>query len=361
MGLASGSLVGLATLTLGWLGYTATQQPATPAPSPSLDKRVTASLTNASMDEVLQWLRRTGVNFVIEKTDASADTKLNINVVDKPLKDVMDAIASAVGGKWQKHGDVYSLDSRRMAWAPEVAEDWMRDLAPMIEGHMGDFKFEMSPEMHDRLAEIAPRIKEHLGNLQFEMDPEIRGELLELAPRLHEMMPEGGMRLKMLTHEQRNELFNSLTPKQKELMKSRGHLVPEDLTSRQRELLKSLGNLHGSLRLKDGDREFNLKGPKGNMRADVVIEPPVAPRADRLAPPPPPRIEAIPMPESSRWKELSASLTTEQKDLLKSQGHLFDDQLTSAQRRLVNLPDDATYTLTIVNGDNSITIKSRKQ
>jgi hypothetical protein len=345
MGLATGSLMGLATLTLGWLGYTATQQPATLAQAPSLDKRVTASLTNASMDEVLQWLRKTGVNFVIERTDASAKTKLNINIVDKPLKDVMDAIASAVGGKWQKHGDVYTLNSRSMMWAPDMPDG------------MGGMHFEMPPDFHEHMAEIAPKIREHLGELEFEMGPELRGELLELAPRIREMMPEGGMHLRMLTDEQRSELFNSLTPKQKDLIKSRGHLVPEDLTSKQKELLKSLGDLQGSLRLKDGDREFNLKGPRSDEIADVII----TPRPDRLTPPAPPRIDAIPMPEASRWKELSASLTAEQKDLLRSQGHLFDDQLTPAQRRLVNLPSDATYTLTIVNGDNSITIKSRKQ
>jgi len=352
MGLASGSLMGLATLTLGWLGYTATQQPATPAQAPSLDKRVTASLTNASMDEVLQWLRRTGVNFVIENTDASAKTKLNINVVDKPLKDVMDAIASAVGGKWQKHGDVYSLNSHGMMWAPEMSDA----MAPMIEG-LGDMHFEMPPDIHEHLAEIAPKIRERLGDLKFEIDPQIRGEIMELAPKLREMMPEGGMHFRMFSDEQRNELFNSLTPRQKELMKSRGHLVPEDLTSRQKELLKSLGDLQGTLRLKDGDREFNLKGPKGDAIADVII----TPRPDRVAPPATPKVDVVPLPESSRWKELSASLTTEQKDLLKSQGHLFDDQLTPAQRRLVNLPSDATFTLTIVNGDSSITIKSRKQ
>ncbi|MDQ2986173.1 MAG: hypothetical protein M3R13_05560 [Armatimonadota bacterium] len=109
MGLATGSLMGLATLTLGWLGFTATQQPTASTQAPSLDKRVTASMTNASMDEVLQWLRRTGVNFVIDKNNSSTHAKLNLNIVDKPLKDVMEAIASAVGGSWQKHGDIYSL------------------------------------------------------------------------------------------------------------------------------------------------------------------------------------------------------------------------------------------------------------
>lgn len=286
MGFATGSLMGLATLTLGWLGYTATQQPTAPAQAPSLDKHVTASLTNASMDDVLQWLRKTGVNFVIEKNDANAKAKFNINVVNKPLKDVMDAIASAAGCRWQKHGDVYSL-SRGMAFAPEMLGDWEHDIAPMIE--------------------------------------------------------EGDM--------QRNELFNSITPKQKELMKSRGHLMPEDLTSRQKELLKPFGDLKKSIGIKDGDREFNL-GPQGNAPS---------PRVRVMPPPAMPRIEAVPMPETSRWKELSASLTAEQKDLLKSQGHLFDDQLTPAQLRLVNLPNDATFTLTIVNGANSITIKSRKQ
>jgi len=358
MGIASGSLMGLATLTLGWLGYTATQQPTTPTPPASLDQRVSASLTNASMDDVLQWLRKTGVNFVIDKSQAADDARLNINVVDKPLKDVMDAIASAVGGKWQKHGEVFSLEARGPMGMPG---GWRDEMPPVIEGEMGDMQFNLPPDFQEQLAEIAPRIREHLGNLEFELGPEMRRELEGLAPRLHELMPEPGMRLQMLNDEQREQLFNSVTPKQKELMKSRGHLVPEDLTPRQRELLRPLGELHGSFRLKDGDREFYLKGPKGNERGAPMVAPHAPQSGDTMAPPAVPRVDVIPMPPPGRWKDLSASLTSEQRELLTAQGHLYSDQLTPAQRRMVNLPDDATFTLTIVNGKDSITIKSRTQ
>ena len=168
MGIASGSLVGLATLSLGWLGFTATQT-APPAQSPSLDKRVTASMTNASMDEVLQWLRRTGVNFVIDKTHAPKDAKLNLNIVDKPLRDVMDAIASAVGGAWQKHGDVYSLRQGTLFGTP----------TPGFPGE--GMEFTLPPMNMDELrsheAEIAPQIREGLRNFKHEIDPKLLEEL----------------------------------------------------------------------------------------------------------------------------------------------------------------------------------------
>lgn len=365
MGLASGSMIGLATLTLGWLGYSATQQPTAPQ-APSLEKRVTASLSDATMDEVLQWLRKTGVNFVIDKGDASAHSKLNINVVDKPLKDVMDAIASAVGGKWQKHGDVYSLHTHGDALAPLPFGDFDMGLVPEIKERLGDLKFEISPEMRERLEAMIPDIEEQLQELEKSFGPELRG----LAPKIRGMMPgpDGMMRFRMPSSQQREELLNSVTPKQKELMKSRGHLVTEDLTPRQREILESLGRMTGRLSLQQDGREFTFQGPMGERGGMAAPAPPrargLAPRAPmppEIAEPAMPRMDAVPMPDGPHWDGLISSLTAEQNDLLKTQGYLYADQLTPDQRGLLALPHDASYTITIVKGDKSITIKTRKQ
>ncbi|MDQ2986174.1 MAG: hypothetical protein M3R13_05565 [Armatimonadota bacterium] len=176
----------------------------------------------------------------------------------------------------------------------------------------------------------------------------------------------------MLDEAQVKELIKSTTPKQKELMKSRGHLVPEDLNAKQRELLRSMGDIHGTMRLKVDDAEIIIKGPKGEMLHDEVIiaprtgvpAPSVIPHVGELMPPPlaPSAEHGTPAPPPlGRWNELSASLTGSQKAQMKKQGFLYEDQLTAAQRRMVSLPQDASYTLTISNGRESITIKSRKQ
>ncbi|MBX3119503.1 MAG: hypothetical protein KF784_10585 [Fimbriimonadaceae bacterium] len=58
------------------------------------------------------------------------------------------------------------------------------------------------------------------------------------------------------------KLLKSLTPKQKELMKSRGHLTPEDLTPQQRELLGKLPDGKYTLSFSKDGQTFTIKGGK---------------------------------------------------------------------------------------------------
>jgi hypothetical protein len=146
-------------------------------------------------------------------------------------------------------------------------------------------------------------------------------------------------------------------------MKSRGHLTPEDLTSDQKAILEKIGSLRGNLTLNKDDMKLKIIGPDGDKIHDkIVIAPgtPVAPSIEGM--PAVPRTPGAPPapPQPARWKELKASLTAEQKDLIKKQGHLWDDQLTAVQRRMINLPSDSNFTLTMADGNESITIKSRK-
>jgi hypothetical protein len=109
--------------------------------------------------------------------------------------------------------------------------------------------------------------------------------------------------------------------------------------------------------------KLKIIGPAGDKIHDKIVIAPGTPGA--------PSIEGVPAvprtpgaapapPQPARWKELKASLTAAQKDLIKKQGHLWDDQLTAVQRRMINLPSDSNFTLTMTDGNESITIKSRK-
>lgn len=365
MGNTLGTLIGAATLGLGTLGITLANQEPLQAPTP--DKRVSASMNNASMDDVLEWLRRTGVNFVIDAGDPAARARLNINVNNQPLKDVMDAIAEALGGEWQKNGDVYSL---RSGHGFEAAPPAMGELQMFDEGEMRAWGEHLAPKIREHLRgmegfenfeELAPLIEKQFG----EMGPGFEKRMHELAPKLEKLkdlelelkgldeLPP--MHFRMLDDENVSKLLKSITPKQKELMKSRGHLTPDDLTSDQKAMLEEFGGLRGNLSLhRDGDK-IRIVGPDGDkLRGEVVIAPgaPVPPRAEMALPAP---------PHQGRWKDLMASLSASQRDLLQKQGHLWEDQLTPAQRRMINLPMDSTYTLTMTDGNASITIKSRKQ
>ncbi|MEO7454324.1 MAG: DUF4974 domain-containing protein [Fimbriimonadales bacterium] len=370
MGTTLGTIMGVATLGLGTLGITLTNQDPVAA---SQDKRVSASMTNASMDDVLEWLRRTGVNFVIESGDAAAKARLNINVTNQPLKDVMDSIANAVGGEWKKNGNVYSLRSAMGFAAPfghegfptpsgEDMRAWGDSIAPKIQEHLKELEgMEGFEGGWHRFEEIAPMLEKELGA----MAPELEKRFGELAPHIERMKElEGGMHFKMFDDESVDKLLKSLTAKQKELMKSRGHLTPGDLISDQKALLEKLGSLRGNLTLHKDGMKLKILGPDGEKIHDKIVIAPGAPATPHFEVMPPmpgePGMAPVP-PQPARWDELKKSFTGEQRDLLKKQGHLWDDQLTTAQRRMINLPSGSAYTLTMTDGNESITIKSRKQ
>jgi hypothetical protein len=63
-------------------------------------KRVSASFNQASVREVLDWLTKNGMNFVVSDSEIPRDATVTLNVQDQPVNEVADAIAEALGGHW---------------------------------------------------------------------------------------------------------------------------------------------------------------------------------------------------------------------------------------------------------------------
>lgn len=68
---------------------------------------VSVSFRNATAREVLDWLKNEGVNFVVDDGQINKDGRVSLNVVNKPLQTVMDALARAWGGHWEKKNDIW--------------------------------------------------------------------------------------------------------------------------------------------------------------------------------------------------------------------------------------------------------------
>lgn len=74
------------------------------APAASSSQKITVSFRDVKASEILAWLEKHGVNFVVSSDDVP-DKKFTINVEDQPIDDVLDVMASTLGGHWeQDHG-----------------------------------------------------------------------------------------------------------------------------------------------------------------------------------------------------------------------------------------------------------------
>jgi hypothetical protein len=69
--------------------------------------RVSVSFKNASLREVLDWLKDQGVSFVVKDDQVDKGARVSINAVNQPLGDVMSALARSLNGHWARNKDIW--------------------------------------------------------------------------------------------------------------------------------------------------------------------------------------------------------------------------------------------------------------
>lgn len=78
------------------------------AAEPIFQKKVTVRFENADLDTILDWLSNQGISFVT--TGLDKDKSVNLNLSNVPLGQAIDAIGQALGGHWNRHGNVFSFE-----------------------------------------------------------------------------------------------------------------------------------------------------------------------------------------------------------------------------------------------------------
>lgn len=255
-----------------------------------LERKVTGSFRDATLGEVLKWLTVEGLSFVADSsTLAGTDMRLTANILDRPLKDVLDAIAEAFGGKWTRHGNVYSFSRSKTHFFEGGSFDKnldMKELPADIELHLKKLGEEMKGKGFIEFS--IPDIAEMKG---FELDPQDLEELKALREHLKAIpMPDleelKGLKehlksmpdMKALEIELKGlkdlvkpgmirfggtnvpALIEGLTPAQLEKQQKLGYLTPADLTPAQLQMLGDLPKGEDwSLSFKIDGRTLNLK------------------------------------------------------------------------------------------------------
>lgn len=69
----------------------------------NLNRNVTLNI-NGTFGDVVKWLKSQKINFVIAD-ESAAKRKIALNFDNRPLREVLNAIASAMGGTWNHQGD----------------------------------------------------------------------------------------------------------------------------------------------------------------------------------------------------------------------------------------------------------------
>jgi hypothetical protein len=76
---------------------------------PELKKPITKRFVNAKVSEVLAWLSLEQFSFVADSSEFSQDGSVTLNFRNQPLGAVLDAIADAFNGRWERRGEIFNL------------------------------------------------------------------------------------------------------------------------------------------------------------------------------------------------------------------------------------------------------------
>lgn len=82
-------------------------QSAFSAQSKQANDRVSVTFKNATVREVLDWLKDQGVSFVVKDEQVDKNARVSLNAVNQPLGDVMNALARSLNGHWAKSKDMW--------------------------------------------------------------------------------------------------------------------------------------------------------------------------------------------------------------------------------------------------------------
>jgi hypothetical protein len=84
--------------------------------------RVSVSFRNAPVREVLDWLKDQGVNFVVGEDQVDRDAKINVNVLNQSMDQLMNALAASWNGHWEKRDKIWVFKKGRDFFSGDEAK-----------------------------------------------------------------------------------------------------------------------------------------------------------------------------------------------------------------------------------------------
>ncbi|HWA82153.1 MAG TPA: hypothetical protein VG820_01875, partial [Fimbriimonadaceae bacterium] len=85
--------------------------------------KVSVTFRNATVREVLDWLKSQGVSFIVGDDQVDKDARVNVHIVNEPVDAVMTAIGSMLGGHWEKKNDIWVFQKGRDYFGGVVNND----------------------------------------------------------------------------------------------------------------------------------------------------------------------------------------------------------------------------------------------
>jgi hypothetical protein len=339
---------------------------------------------NATVGEVLQWLTHKGVNFVAAEAEVDRGAKITLNVQNAPLEDVVNSIASALGGHWVRQGEmrVFRKGFRFMpgepgmpgnVYAPRM--DFMKPGDVQVYGWNKEdqekFRKQME-QLHKDMSKVQVETLRQFGKgqpgdvrvWQHQMSKEDHEKLMKEMEQLHKEMPK--IRSEALKELERYRGDKNLSDAERARIQRE---VQTEVERAMKEHSKAMEELRkNGYRTPDGQPFMWRGGDK-----DTIY---YAPRLDKKAleemkksgnywGPGGPSIffdgkgRSMLTLRQNNLKQLINGLSPEQLEKHRRQGYLTPRDLTESQRKLLNVQGNGDWTMIYKVDGKEITIKNK--
>jgi hypothetical protein len=163
------------------------------APVQVVSQRVSASFRSAKPAEVFSWLEKQGVSFIVADGMIPPNASVTLNVVDQPVQDVVDALATALGGHWVRQNGIRSFRQGPGLLVPSPAQGGFGQAVPMIPGEPGAKVWQFdSKEFEAKFgAEHKRQMEAMAKDMEKKFGPEFQKRMEEMARKEIEVYVQG--------------------------------------------------------------------------------------------------------------------------------------------------------------------------
>jgi len=211
------------------------------------DDKVSVSFKRTKAAEIIDWLEKAGVSFVIEDGSIPDEKTITLNLVNQPLDDAIDAIGFALGGSFEKRNAIYVF--RKGLLTKDI---WsLSSPATQLAIPPAPFK---GPNPPGPVYQWKTFSDKSWANPAVPQGTKFLKEFKTPQAFTFAFPSDKSGSFTFTTSTNLPALQKSLTAKQKETMKKRGYLTPKDLTAKQ---VSYLGGIKGKFEVRYSDDKNN--------------------------------------------------------------------------------------------------------
>jgi hypothetical protein len=312
------------------------------------ENKVTAQFRNAKASDVLEWLEKRGINFVVNDGDIKSDVRVTLSVTDAPQESVLDALASALGGHWERRngirvfrkgpGQVFGF-ATTVPGAPSAPLNLAVPPTPFMKFESKDFD-----------KDFAKRMKELSTQMEKQFGPEYRKQLEQNMKDVRAFTFGDGKMLE-LQGKEREEVMKMAEEARREAMKEAAQARREAMKEAERARAEGQRAREEAQRARvEGQRAReeatrSVRSSSGSI--SVYGSPRMGTTRTFITP-------SFPVDGMNMGKFLK-SLSSAQKDTQRKRGYVRYDDLTREQKHLLGVRPDGKFEIRIkVNQDEVI-------